>query len=254
MAKKLLAIFAHPDDEAFGPAGTLAYYAKTGVEIHLLCATRGEARGNRIQNSEFRIQKEREKEDSPTKKSEETGKIRERELLKSAQILGIKKVEFLCFTDGKLCNALYHKLADKIIKKINDFRPLVILTTERRGISGHLDHIAVSMITTYSHLKTKIANKLYYYCLPKSMREKMHDDYFVYFPEGYRQEEITTRIDYSFCWKQKIRSMMAHQSQIKDVKTLLSRYKKREKIDYFILQNYQNVKVKLPEYDLFAGI
>ena len=40
--KKLLAVFAHPDDEAFGPGGTLAKYAKEGVEIHLLCATRGE--------------------------------------------------------------------------------------------------------------------------------------------------------------------------------------------------------------------
>jgi LmbE family N-acetylglucosaminyl deacetylase len=52
--RKLLAVFAHPDDEAFGPGGTLARYAYQGVEIHLLCATRGE--GGKQQNSEFRIQ------------------------------------------------------------------------------------------------------------------------------------------------------------------------------------------------------
>ncbi len=39
----LLAIFAHPDDESFGPGGTLARYAAEGVEVHLVCATNGEA-------------------------------------------------------------------------------------------------------------------------------------------------------------------------------------------------------------------
>src|SRR5215468_2870157 len=41
--KTLLVIFAHPDDESHGPAGTLAKYAREGVKVHYLCATRGEA-------------------------------------------------------------------------------------------------------------------------------------------------------------------------------------------------------------------
>ena len=43
MPKKILAVLAHPDDESFGMGGTLAYYARQGVEVHLICATRGEA-------------------------------------------------------------------------------------------------------------------------------------------------------------------------------------------------------------------
>ena len=40
--KRLLAVFAHPDDEnAF--AGTMAYYAANGAQVALACATRGEA-------------------------------------------------------------------------------------------------------------------------------------------------------------------------------------------------------------------
>src|SRR5512135_954393 len=43
MAKQtLLAVLAHPDDESFGMGGTLALYAARGVEVHLVCATRGE--------------------------------------------------------------------------------------------------------------------------------------------------------------------------------------------------------------------
>ncbi len=38
----LLAVLAHPDDETFGMGGTLALYAHEGVEVHLVCATRGE--------------------------------------------------------------------------------------------------------------------------------------------------------------------------------------------------------------------
>src|SRR3989304_5201223 len=43
MTKKILAALAHPDDESFGMGGTLALYAQRGVDVHLVCATRGEA-------------------------------------------------------------------------------------------------------------------------------------------------------------------------------------------------------------------
>jgi LmbE family N-acetylglucosaminyl deacetylase len=42
VSKKLLAVLAHPDDETFGMGGTLALYARRGVDVHLICATRGE--------------------------------------------------------------------------------------------------------------------------------------------------------------------------------------------------------------------
>lgn len=80
------------------------------------------------------------------------------------------------------------------------------------------------------------------------------EDYFVYFPEGYSQDEITTRVDYSCCWDEKVKAMMVHQSQIKDVKELLARFSKWPKVDHFILQYHQRVEIKLPETDLFAGI
>ena len=39
----LMAVFAHPDDEAFGTGGTLTKYAAEGHDVYLVTATRGEA-------------------------------------------------------------------------------------------------------------------------------------------------------------------------------------------------------------------
>ena len=39
----LMAVFAHPDDEAFGTGGKLAKYAAQGCDVYLVTATRGEA-------------------------------------------------------------------------------------------------------------------------------------------------------------------------------------------------------------------
>ena len=234
--KKILAVFAHPDDEVFGPGGTLAKYGHEGVEIHILCATRGESG------------------DEKNLKNNKLGQRREKELLRSAEILGIKSVEFLDFIDGQLCNNIYHQLADKIIKKIKEFNPQVVLTNERLGISGHLDHIAVSMTTTYAYLKTKTAQKLYYNCMNVKFREKVLDNYFIYFPEGYHENQITTKINYEKYWECKKRAMKMHESQLKDVTALLSRFSSQPKIDHFILQYYQNLKPELPETDFFSGV
>ena len=245
----MLAIFAHPDDEAFGPGGTLAKYAKGGVEVHLLCVTRGEAgQINEKVKNDLRIKHDENKEEI------KIGELREKELLNSAKILGIKKVEFLDYIDGRLCNAIYHELAKKISRKINDFKPQVVLTAENHGVSGHLDHIAVSMITTYAYLKTEITGKLYYHCLPQKLYDERMQNYFIYFPEGYKESEITTRIDYSSVWQKKVAAMKAHQSQSKDAETLIARFEKWPKIDNFILKYSRGIKVKLPEKDFFEGI
>ena len=47
---------AHPDDESFGPGGTLAKYAGDGVRVVYACATRGEAGGDETDDAAVHAQ------------------------------------------------------------------------------------------------------------------------------------------------------------------------------------------------------
>ena len=236
--KKILAVFAHPDDETFGPGATLAKYASAGAMVDVVMATRGEAGENNL----------------PNKTDEPLGKIRERELKNADRILGIHKIDFLNFIDGELKQNIYFDIAKKIIFKIRTFKPDIIITFEPHGVSGHLDHIAMSFITTYAYLQTDIPKKLYYSCLPDSVRRQRGQDYFIYFPDGYTEEQITTRIDVSDFWSTKIKAMQEHKTQLKDVKRLMGYMEHVPKTDNFILKYHRLSKVDLPETDLLNGL
>ncbi len=213
--KKVIGIFAHPDDEALGPSGTLALLAKEN-DVFLISVTSGEAAGK-----------------TPAEK-ETISKIRQTELLKSAQTLGIKEVFFLGYKDGTLNNELYHQIAGDIEKHVKRLRPETLLTFEMRGVSGHLDHIAVSMITTYVFQKYSFLKKLMYFGINKTKGEKM-TDYFIYFPPGYERKEVDEVIDVSSVLEQKIDAIKCHQSQSKDIERTLNGNKKFLKEEYFFI-------------------
>ncbi|PIY69371.1 hypothetical protein COY90_00990 [Candidatus Roizmanbacteria bacterium CG_4_10_14_0_8_um_filter_39_9] len=199
------AIFAHPDDEAFGPSGTLAILSETH-DVYLVCATRGEAGENHsgVKGNIF--------------------DIRERELRASATILGIKDVFFLGFKDGELCNNLYHKVAEKIQNLVNKFKPSLFVTVEHHGVSGHLDHIAISFISTYVYRKSPTIKEIWYNCVDR-LQSVGTRNYFVYFPPGYKTEDIDKTVDVSSVWNKKIAAINAHVSQQKDGKRVLIQMK-----------------------------
>src|SRR3989344_3283405 len=116
--KKIVCIFAHPDDESFGPSGTIAKLSKEN-DVYIICATDGDAGEN--QN-----------------KYKDLGKVRTEEARKSAKVLGVKKVFFLGHKDGTLSNSLYHLLAEKVQGILDDIRPDTLITFEPRGVSGHI--------------------------------------------------------------------------------------------------------------------
>lgn len=173
--KVLLAVLAHPDDESFGMGGTLAYYARKGVKVYLVCATRGEVGEVDPQYLEgFHSIAER----------------RESELRCAAGILGLAGVIFLDYRDSgmpgspdnnhpdALVGASLDEVAAKVAHQIRQLKPQVVLTFDPIGGYKHPDHIAIHHATTQAFtlavdpgfedsLPPFQAQKLYYHVIPK---------------------------------------------------------------------------------------
>lgn len=140
---RLLAVFAHPDDETFGAGGTLALYARRGVQVHLICATRGEVG-----------------EAPPDLKGfASIGEMREDELRRAAFVLGLNAVYFLGYRDSgmpgspdnhhaqALVAAPLEQVARQVASYIRAIRPQVVITFDPIGGYRHPDHIAIHRAT-----------------------------------------------------------------------------------------------------------
>lgn len=144
MKRTLLAVLAHPDDESFGPGGTLARYAAEGTAVHIAIATDGIA-GSVVESYQD--------------KREQLAAVREKELEAAVTILG-GTLHNLGYRDSGYINdpANEHPEAfiqadeteavGKIVRLIRELRPQVLLTHDENGGYFHPDHIMCWKITT----------------------------------------------------------------------------------------------------------
>ena len=142
--RRLLVVLAHPDDETFGMGGTLALYARRGVEVYLVCATRGEVG---------------EVEPERLAGFASIGELREHELCCAAEALGLRKVHFLGYRDSgmpgtadnqhpqALVQAPVEKVAAQVAAYIRELQSQVVLTFDPVGGYMHPDHIAIHNAT-----------------------------------------------------------------------------------------------------------
>jgi LmbE family N-acetylglucosaminyl deacetylase len=134
MPCRVISIHAHPDDQEFTVAGTLAKWARAGSEILSVVITDGEAGSN-----------------DPSKDGSyrtELARIRREEQLRAAHILGIQETIFLHYPDGELEASL--RLRKDLTRLIRKFRPEVVIcgdpTVRFYGNSymNHPDHRAAA--------------------------------------------------------------------------------------------------------------
>lgn len=208
--RNIVCIFAHPDDEAFGPSGTIAKFTKKD-RVYIICVTDGGTYGDK-----------------------KLAQIRKLELENSGKILGVKKIYFLGFKDGTLSNNLYHEVAKKIEVVLKKLKPETLITFEPRGVSGHLDHISVTMITNFLFDKLPFIKKVLFYCIDTKYR-KFIKHYFIYFPSGYEKNEIDLVVDITYVYRQKIESIKAHVSQRGDGEAIQKMLSKLPKAEYFLV-------------------
>jgi len=270
--KRLLAVFAHPDDETFGSGSILAKYADEGVEVVVVCATRGEA-GEIAPNSEA------------TKSN--LGEVRSRELRSALSLLGVKEGLVLGYRDSgmagsvdnsnpaALINVPAQDVENDLIGIMLKFKPHVVLTMEETGAYGHPDHIKMTEITTNAfHRAVGVGvpaldsqerwrpDKLYYQGWSRRMLMNWQEHFQKAHPDsdiakldprtlGTPDEAFTTVVDVSQYGDLRLRAVNLYRSQISPFASLPEEFK------VTFLKNDSFVRVQPPweggplETDLF---
>jgi LmbE family N-acetylglucosaminyl deacetylase len=130
----VLASFAHPDDAEISAGGTLAKWAESGREVHLVVLTNGD-RGS----------------SDPERDPDDIAQIRAQETAQAASVIGLAGVRILETRDGELENTWGVRAA--IVRAIREIRPAIVLTCdptawffESRYIN-HSDHRAAGAAT-----------------------------------------------------------------------------------------------------------
>lgn len=143
MKKIIFGIFAHPDDEAFGPAGTLLQETRSGTELHLVTLTLGDAGTNPDNHDDL-------------------GAVRRSEWEAAGALLGASSMHFLGYLDGQLDNQTMieagYKIIDHVNKILESANPDTIvefMSTDLNGITGHIDHIVAARATCWAFYRLK---------------------------------------------------------------------------------------------------
>lgn len=227
---KLLAIFAHPDDESMGMGGTLAKYAAEGVETYYVCASRGE-------KGWFGPE---EQYPGPDR----LGQIRTLELENAVKELGMRGLYFLDYFDGDVDKANHEEAIGKIVTHIRRIQPQVIVTFPPDGNYGHPDHIVIGQFTNAAIICAADASyidpqnllphrvlKLYYMVDSESfinlvapfmgaMDFPIIDDQ-LRGEVAWKEWMITTRIEMSEYCGRALRAIRHHQSQLPSLGKLI---------------------------------
>jgi LmbE family N-acetylglucosaminyl deacetylase len=265
----LMAVHAHPDDEALGTGGVLARYADEGVRTVLVTCTNGE-----LGDAPGGIKPEDPKHDEAA-----VVLVRRQELEASCGALGISDLELLGYHDSGMegwpqndapgsfwhtpVSAAGHRLAELM----RQYQPQVVVTYDENGFYGHPDHIQANRITLAAIAECGVPDKLYYTAVARSALRGLGDQLAAVGIEspleieenpdfGTPDELITTTVDCRSVAGRKYASLAAHASQSDNIFFM----RMGEEVFSRLMGSETFVRVQdstgapTPEDDLFAGL
>ncbi|HXZ66012.1 MAG TPA: PIG-L family deacetylase [Streptosporangiaceae bacterium] len=269
----LMAVHAHPDDEASSTGGVLATYSDQGVRTVVVTCTNGE-----FGDAPGQIKPGEDGHDEQA-----VAQLRLAELRRSAQILGVSELELLGYHDSGMpdwdykdrpdafCNVPLDVVADRIGALIKTYQPQVIISYDDRGLYQHPDHVHAARAAAAAAGQTGIAAKYYQIAMRGSswrkvwaaLRDLGEDvpDPREFTPEQLRQAaeaeaRITTTVDIRPVLARKRDALLAHTSQIQD--SWFSKLPPEIAESAFGQESFVRVSdstgATVPETDLFAGL
>jgi LmbE family N-acetylglucosaminyl deacetylase len=232
LPKRLLGVWAHPDDECYLSAGLMARVIADGGEVTVLTATRGEKGTG----------------DPDAYDSSWFAAEREQELIASLGELGVTEVRFLGLRDGECDYSDGRSAIGEIVETILEVEPDTVITFGPDGITGHADHQSVSRWTTEAWRRAQSIRRgsdLLYATMTQAHATRyrdLHDAIGLFADRGSAGPALTARRDVALeCslseseLDRKRRALAAHGSQTKGLAELMgeSTYRGWWRDEYF---------------------
>ncbi|GAA4714832.1 bacillithiol biosynthesis deacetylase BshB2 [Brevibacillus fulvus] len=149
MKPHVLVVYPHPDDETFGPGGTIILHAQAGTPVTYLCGTLGQM-GRNMGN--------------PIMANRETlPKLRKLELQQAAKILGISDLRMMGYHDKTVEFEDREVLVKRILDVIEEIQPTVVYTYYP-GHAVHPDHEAMAEATVEALSRIPAEQRPVLYC------------------------------------------------------------------------------------------
>lgn len=264
-ALTLMAVHAHPDDEASTTGGILAKYSDEGIRTVLVTCTNGEM-GDGPDGT---------KPGERGHDEELVAALRRRELEASRRALGVRHLVCLGYRDSGMAgwpsndapnafsNLDVESAAAPLVDIMRRYRPDVVVTYDDFGFYGHPDHIQAHRITLAALDATGLPAKLYFPAVRRSrlpaFRERMvqagleppsfDDERF-----GSPDELIAATVDCRDHAHAKLAALQAHASQGENLFFL--RFGITDFTEIFGVEEFVRARGHgpTPEDDLFAGL
>jgi LmbE family N-acetylglucosaminyl deacetylase len=269
----LMAVHAHPDDEASSTGGVLALYSDSGIRTVVVTCT----------NGEFGDTPDGIKPGQDGHDEQAVAQIRLAELREACKHLGVTELELLGYHDSGMpdwdyrnrpdafCNVPESEVAGRIGALIERYRPQVVISYDPDGAYQHPDHVHAARCAAAAAAATGIPDKFYLTAMRRSDWRKLWDalrEAGVEVPEPPQiddealrkieesERRITTNIDIRPVLDRKRAALMSHGSQIRE--SWFSKIPPEIGVEVFGRESFiraaDRTGAPVPEDDLFAGI
>lgn len=227
MKKILFALFAHPDDESFGPSGTLLKETRAGTELHLLLLTSGDSGVNPDAHDDL-------------------GAVRLAEWHAAGTLMGAASQHYLGYKDGQLNNHSMTEITERIIDIVSPIlaaappdATVEFLTNDLNGITGHIDHIVAARTACYVFYTLKQHDvrlqRIRLACLSREDFPHANTQW-LYMEAGRAPEEIGEIVDARDLREEITAVIRTHRTQRGDGETHIAQRGERLGMDYFIVK------------------
>lgn len=222
---QVLVVVPHPDDAESRVAGTVARWVREGKDVVYVICTNGDKGTSDI-----------------NMKPEELARIREKEQLAAAKLLGVREVIFLRYPDQTLEDTPGFR--KELVRLIRKYKPETVVTIDpyQRFIT-HRDHRITEQVTLdavfpYARTVHAYPDLLEEGLLPHKVKEVLLG--------GSREPNYHSNITDTFGVK--VAALRCHKSQVKDRADLEVRMKQQAEIlaegeDYDLAEAFHRIEI-----------